>query len=113
MRVVKQWDRFPREAVDAPSLEVWPRKFSHYSGKQLLCSPPVSPVLASNIHRLAFSAQVLEEDTCSAKPALCPTGLTSNTLELPAPVLLRDDSGKVTSIHRPQDVQKQIPRGSY
>lgn len=39
--------------------------------------------------------------------------LTSNPLQLPAPVLLGDGPEKVTSIQSPQYLQKQIPKRLY
>lgn len=50
------------------------------------------------------------EDPCSSKMTFCPTCMTSDILEFPVPVLLRDGTYKVFGSDGIQSLQKQFPR---
>ena len=57
-----------------------------------LCNLCVKPDLASRDHIMSFSSWGPWWVPCSAKLIFCPACLTSDTVEVPAPMLLKDGS---------------------
>ena len=78
-------------------IELGTHGLSPFGGKRRLSSPLVSPVLPSSVPTVSFSASVPDEDLCSDRLAFCPARLASDTLELPAPALVRGGSQRATS----------------